>query len=78
MLHAKIDRTLQHGNVAGGAALILIDLDRFSAVNDTLGHAAGDLLLSQFAGRIARLCTRGETVARLGGDEFAVFLPRPC
>ncbi|WP_157219307.1 putative bifunctional diguanylate cyclase/phosphodiesterase [Flavisphingomonas formosensis] len=76
MLHAKIDQTLHHGIGDGGAALILIDLDRFKRVNDTLGHAAGDMLLSQFAARIAQLCTRGEIAARLGGDEFAILMPR--
>jgi len=75
MLDARIDQTLTHGAGRGDAALILIDLDRFKRVNDTLGHAAGDMLLSAFAERLAELCTRGETVARLGGDEFAVFVP---
>ncbi|HEY9437510.1 MAG TPA: GGDEF domain-containing protein, partial [Streptomyces sp.] len=57
------------------AALILIDLDRFRAVNDTLGHLAGDRLLLQIAERLRLALPRGAEAARLGGDEFAVLLP---
>lgn len=57
------------------AALILIDLDKFRSVNDTLGHLAGDRLLLQVADRLRAALPRGAEVARLGGDEFAVLLP---
>ena len=57
------------------AALVLIDLDRFRAVNDTLGHRAGDRLLLQLAGRLRLALPRGAEAARLGGDEFAVLIP---
>ncbi|MEU1490520.1 bifunctional diguanylate cyclase/phosphodiesterase [Streptomyces sp. NPDC005776] len=55
--------------------LVLIDLDRFRAVNDTLGHLAGDRLLLQIADRLRLALPRGAEAARLGGDEFAVLLP---
>ncbi|MFD5950530.1 putative bifunctional diguanylate cyclase/phosphodiesterase [Streptomyces collinus] len=57
------------------AALMLIDLDRFRSVNDTLGHLAGDRLLLQIADRLRVALPRGAEAARLGGDEFAVLLP---
>ncbi|WP_032750265.1 MULTISPECIES: putative bifunctional diguanylate cyclase/phosphodiesterase [unclassified Streptomyces] len=57
------------------SALVLIDLDRFRAVNDTLGHLAGDRLLLQIAERLRLALPRGAEAARLGGDEFAVLLP---
>ena len=56
-------------------AIMLIDLDRFKQVNDTMGHAAGDALLKQVAERMVRLIGDKEKVSRLGGDEFQVILP---
>ncbi len=55
-------------------AFLMIDLDRFKAVNDTLGHPIGDRLLAQVAARVKGLCSENLVAGRLGGDEFAVVL----
>ncbi len=62
--------------IAGGGevALLLIDLDGFKELNDTLGHDAGDEVLQQIGPRLAETVRAGATLARLGGDEFAVVL----
>lgn len=64
----------QAGRAHQTVGVMLIDLDRFKQVNDTLGHAAGDMLLNQTAARLAGSIRSGDTVARLGGDEFGVIL----
>ena len=62
----------RHG---GGAAVVLIDLDRFREINDTLGHSNGDFLLTRIAERLQAAISPADTVARLGGDEFGLVLP---
>lgn len=76
LLYRTIDETILNRKNNQKLALLLIDLDRFKEINDTLGHLAGDKVLKQIGPRLEM--EMGEMpgmVARLGGDEFAIFLP---
>ena len=64
-------------NYGFASALVLIDLDRFKDLNDTLGHPAGDACLSEVARRLERAFHKAGLVARIGGDEFAIILCAP-
>ncbi len=74
-LHDRIARKLADCPPGRSVALVLLDLDRFRDVNDTLGHGHGDLLIRQTAARLSESVGAEATVARLGGDEFGVLLP---
>jgi len=74
-LHEDLARALSQAiDTKSRCAMLMIDLDRFKAVNDTLGHPTGDKLLAQVSARLKGIMERGMTCGRLGGDEFAVVL----
>lgn len=75
MFHDRLDQELKKSHRSGlRMALILLDLDRFKEINDTLGHDMGDLLLKDASQRLLRCVRDSDTVARLGGDEFTIIL----
>ena len=69
------DAILARPRRGGQVGLLLLDLDRFKEVNDTLGHFSGDQLLRAVSARLTDTAPAGSTLARLGGDEFALLLP---
>ncbi len=71
-LDEEVARSRRHGR---GVALVLLDVDRFKAINDRHGHLVGDDVLSTLGGIVAREVRGGEIAARIGGEEFAVLMP---
>ena len=72
LLNERLELALKRAKRGERVALHLIDLDRFKAVNDTLGHPVGDKLLQMVADRLRALVRETDTIARMGGDEFAI------
>jgi diguanylate cyclase (GGDEF)-like protein len=75
VMDVRLAEALEKATAADAVALVLLDLDRFKLVNDTLGHQIGDALLRQVAVRLEDAAPPGATLARLGGDEFVVMVP---
>ncbi|WP_145134661.1 EAL domain-containing protein [Roseomonas gilardii] len=74
LLHERLGAAIgEAGGREGHLVVLALDLDRFKVVNDTYGHAAGDDLLRQVAGRLGDLVGPDDTVSRLGGDEFVIL-----
>ena len=69
--------TLLRENPGKLYAFIMLDIDNFKQINDVYGHAAGDMVIADFAGRLSELFGPGQLVGRIGGDEFTAFVPAP-
>ncbi len=75
-LHARLDEALAESERVGArTAVLFLDIDGFKAVNDTVGHRGGDLVLAEIAQRLRGTLRREEYIGRLGGDEFAIVMP---
>ena len=75
LFHDRVHHALERQGRDGEAlSILLLDLDDFKAVNDSLGHAVGDRLLIEVGNRLRTLVRGADTVARMGGDEFAVLM----
>jgi len=76
LFNGELESALKQANVSGQKlAIILLDLDRFKIINDTLGHTIGDQLIQNVASRLREKLDPHDTIARMGGDEFIILLP---
>ncbi len=76
LLQDRLEHTINNSNRhKSSIAFMMIDLDRFKEINDTLGHQVGDQVLTQLGHRLQACIRKSDTIARLGGDEFALIIP---
>jgi diguanylate cyclase (GGDEF)-like protein len=76
LLYERLEQAIASGSEESKpVALMVMDVDHFKEINDTMGHQSGDLLLQQVGARLQNALRESHTIARLGGDEFGVFLP---
>jgi diguanylate cyclase (GGDEF)-like protein/PAS domain S-box-containing protein len=78
LLQDRLDVSLEVADHQSTSALLILDVDNFKVINDTLGHDAGDALLCTFADRLCAALSDGDLVARTGGDEFALIVTAEC
>ena len=75
LLHDRLQHAIgQAAREGQRMAVLFLDIDHFKNINDTLGHAVGDRILEEVAGRLTASCRRTDTIARLGGDEYTLIL----
>ena len=77
LFRQRIAQAVAGGEAEGGFAVVIMDLDRFKEINDSMGHHAGDALLVEVARRVEGALRTSDMVARLGGDEFGLLLGAP-
>jgi len=78
LFEERLNQTLQRvGRTPSAMAVLFIDLDGFKPINDSFGHAAGDVVLREVGGRLLELAGQSGTAARVGGDEFLLLVPQP-
>jgi len=77
LFRQRIAQAVADGEAGGGSAVVIMGLDRFKEINDSMGHHAGDALLVEVARRVEGALRASDTVARLGGDEFGLLLGAP-
>jgi diguanylate cyclase len=78
LFEERLHQTLQRvGRTPSAMAVLFIDLDGFKPINDSFGHAAGDVVLREVGGRLLELAGQHGTAARVGGDEFLLLVPQP-
>lgn len=77
LFNSKFEKTLESAQKnQGNIALLMLDIDHFKVINDTMGHDTGDQVIKEFGRRVNKVIRSKDMVARLGGDEFVVLLPR--